>query len=169
MLTDVRPEADRITQPQGRRRVAIQQMQSWGMKNGRLEPWDFRVRVDEQAPRGLHRFRPSRTRWSPKKSWTPGTKGAVRGNAVKITLPRKPTKEELATYLESLKESTKGMIVLVNAPVNVPVTFNPCRSGDVRIATLSRKCPTSRRQAGRGGGPAGQPGQPQDPAQPDGR
>src|SRR5678816_912102 len=105
---------------------AIQQMQSWGLKNGHLESWDF-------GHPGWTNERLAAYIVSPVKdtlvgevlAWTPGTNGPVKGAAVQVTLPRQPTREELAAHLESLKASLKGKIVLVNAPTVVPVTFNP--------------------------------------------
>jgi hypothetical protein len=142
---------------------AIQQMQSWGMKNGHLEPWDF-------GRPGWTNERLAAYIVSPVKdtlvgevlAWTPGTNGPVRGQALQITLPRQPTREELAAHLEALKESIKGKIVLVNAPVRVPVTFNPSplRREDSDVITQMSTPPAA--QAGRGGGPPqqGQPGTP---------
>ena len=143
---------------------AIQQMQSWGMKNGRLEPWDFGHPGWTNERLAAYIVSPVKdTLVAEVLAWTPGTKGVVRGDALQITLPRQPTKEELATYLDSLKESVKGKIVLVNAPVKVPVTFNPVplRREDGDVVTQMSTPPAV--QAGRGGGPAPQPGQPQGP------
>jgi hypothetical protein len=142
---------------------AIQQMQSWGMTNGHLEPWDF-------GHPGWTNERLAAYIVSPVKdtlvgevlAWTPGTNGPVRGQALQITLPRQPTREELAAHLETLKESVKGKIVLVNAPVRVPVTFNPSplRREDSDVVTQMSTPPAA--QAGRGGGPPqqGQQGTP---------
>jgi hypothetical protein len=142
---------------------AIQQMQSWGMTNGHLEPWDF-------GHPGWTNERLAAYIVSPVKdtlvgevlAWTPGTNGPVRGQALQITLPRQPTREELAAHLETLKESVKGKIVLVNAPVRVPVTFNPSplRREDSDVVTQMSTPPVA--QAGRGGGPPqqGQQGTP---------
>jgi hypothetical protein len=135
---------------------AIEQMHTWGLKNGRLEPWDF-------GHPGWTNERLAAYIVSPVKdtlvgevlAWTPGTRGLVRGAAVQMTLPRQPTREELAAHLQSLKDTLKGKIVLVNAPVRVPVRFSPTPlrrdDGDV-IAQMATPAP-----AGRGGGPAAQP------------
>ena len=134
-----------------------------GHENGHLEPWDF-------GRPGWTNERLAAYIVSPVKdtlvgevlAWTPGTNGPVRGQAVQITLPRQPTREELAAHLEALKESIKGKIVLVNAPVRVPVTFNPSplRREDSDVITQMSTPPAA--QAGRGGGPPqqGQPGTP---------
>ena len=130
---------------------AIQQMQSWGMKNGHLEPWDF-------GHPGWTNERLAAYIVSPVKdtlvgevlAWTPGTNGPVRGAAVQITLPRQPTREELAAHLEALKESHQGK----DRPGECARRVCPSRSirlpCDVRTATSSRRCrllPLRRRDA----------------------
>jgi hypothetical protein len=139
---------------------AIQQMQSWGMKNGHLEPWDF-------GHPGWTNERLAAYIVSPVKdtlvgevlAWTPGTNGPVKGQAMQVTLPRQPTREELAAHLDGLKETVKGKIVLANAPVRVAVSFNPAplRREDSDVVTQMSTPPAA--QAGRGGGPAPQQGQ----------
>jgi hypothetical protein len=105
---------------------AVQQMTSWGLKNAHLEPWDF------GAPGWANeRFTAHIT--SPVKdalvaevlAWTPSTNGVARGQAMQITLPVRPTQADLASYLETIKPSIKGKIVLVGSHQQVPVTFNP--------------------------------------------
>jgi hypothetical protein len=49
----------------------------------------------------------------------------VRAPAVQITLPQRPTKEELSAHLDQLKDVVKGKIVLVGPPQRVLVSFNP--------------------------------------------
>ena len=105
---------------------AVQQMTSWGLKNAHLEPWDF-------GHAGWSNERLTAHITSPVKdalvvealSWTPGTTGVARGQAVQITLPVRPTAIDLATYLETIKSSIKGKMVLVGSHQQVPVTFNP--------------------------------------------
>lgn len=105
---------------------AIEQMNAWGLSNGHLEPWDF-------GHPGWLNERLSAHIVSPVKdslvaevlAWTPGTNGAVRGNARLITLPERPTRDALAAHLDALKSSVKGRIVLVGTPQPVPVTFFP--------------------------------------------
>ncbi len=68
---------------------AVKTMEGWGMKNGRLEPWDFGHPgwVNELAWGAIT---------SPVKdtlvlevlAWTPGTKGPVKGTAVNLVIPR---------------------------------------------------------------------------------
>jgi carboxypeptidase Q len=139
---------------------AIQQMQSWGMKNGHLEPWDFGHPGWTNERLAAYIVSPVKdTLVAEVLAWTPGTGGVVRGAALQITLPRQPTREELAAHLETLKESVKGKIVLVNAPTQVAVTFNPAplRREDSDVITQMSTPPAA--QAGRGGGPPAQAGQ----------
>jgi hypothetical protein len=148
---------------------AVEQMHVWGLKNGRLEPWNF-------GHPGWANERLAAYVVSPVKdslvaevlAWTPGTNGLVRGAAMQLTPPRQPTREELAAYLEPLKGVVKGKMVLVNAPQRVPVTFNPVplRREDSELVSQLNAPPAA--PARRGGGPQqpGQPGQPGPTGQP---
>jgi len=134
---------------------AIEQLKSWGLENGRMEPWDW-------AHPGWLNERLSAHIISPVKDhlvaealgWTPGTNGPVKGTAVQITLPDRPTKEQLTTHLESLRNTVKGRIVLVGPHRIVPVTFNdmPERLDDSEVLRIIDAAP-----AGAGG--RGQPAQ----------
>jgi len=118
---------------------AAQQMTSWGLKNAHLEPWDF-------GYAGWANERVTAHITSPVKdalvvevlAWTPSTNGAARGQAVQITLPTRPSATDLTTYLESIKQTVKGRMVLVGPHQPVPVTFNavPLRREDADVVTL---------------------------------
>jgi hypothetical protein len=132
---------------------AIQQMQSWGMKNGHLEPWDFGHPGWANERLAAYIVSPVKdTLVAEVLAWTPGTGGVVKAAALQMTLPQQPTREELAAHLDALKASVKGKIVLVNAPTVVPVTFNPAplRREDRDVVTQMTTPPAP---AGRGGGP----------------
>jgi carboxypeptidase Q len=104
---------------------AISQMQSWGLQNARLEPWDWGNPGWLNERLSAHIVSPVKDHLVAEAlAWTPGTDGAVRANAVQITLPVRPTKEELATHLDALRSTVKGKIVLVGAHQRVLVTFN---------------------------------------------
>jgi hypothetical protein len=105
---------------------AIAEMHSWGLKNGRLEPWDF-GRVGWTNERlSAHIIAPVKDALVAEAlAWTPGTTGVVRGPAMQITLPQRPTRDQLAEFLNPLKDSVKGKMVLMGPPQRVPVTFNP--------------------------------------------
>jgi hypothetical protein len=105
---------------------SVKTMESWGMKNAHLEPWDW------GHPGWTNDFA-----WgaitSPVQdmlvlevlAWTPGTQGTVKSKATNIVLPDRPTAEELAAYFDTVKGQVSGMIVLVGAPRAVPVNLNP--------------------------------------------
>lgn len=106
---------------------AIKQMESWGLRNGRLEPWDFGRPGWLNERLSAHIVSPVRDHLVAEVlAWTPGTNGGVvRATAVQMTVPPRPTKDELDAHLETLKDVVKGRIVLVGNPQRVSVTFNP--------------------------------------------
>ena len=139
---------------------AAQQMEKWGLENARLEPWDFGRSGWLNERLSAHIVAPVKDALVVEAlSWTPGTKGAVRGAAIQITLPQRPTSAELTAYFASINDSLKGKMVLVGPPREVPINFNPpaMRRDDAEIVTQLNAAPA----AGRGGVPAAAP-----PAQP---
>ena len=105
---------------------AVNQMEAWGLANGHLEPWDFGHPGWLNERLSAHIVSPVKDHLvSEALAWTPGTNGPVRGPATQITLPLRPTKEELTGHLEKLKEVVRGKIVLVGEPQQVLVAFNP--------------------------------------------
>src|SRR4030095_10520114 len=96
---------------------SVKTMESWGMKHAHLAPWDW------GHPGWTNDFA-----WGAISSpvqdmlvlevlaWTPGTQGTVKSKATNIVLPDRPTAEELAAYLDTVKEQVRGVIVLVGAP-----------------------------------------------------
>jgi len=140
---------------------AIQQMSTGGLKNGRLEPWDF-------GHPGWMNERLSAHLVSPVKDalvvealgWTPGTNGPARAAAVQVTLPERVTQDELNAYFQRLQPSVKGKMVLAGPPQRVLVTFNaPAqRREDSDLLTLFAPTDDAAPAAGRGGpqGPQGQ-------------
>jgi hypothetical protein len=104
---------------------AIKQMETWGLKNGRLEPWDFKYPGWLNERLSAHIVSPVKDQLSAKAlAWTPGTNGPLRRLAVQITLPTRPTKQELADHLAKLKDLVADKIVLIGRPQVVLVTFN---------------------------------------------
>jgi carboxypeptidase Q len=138
---------------------AIEQMHTWGLKQGHLEPWDFN-RVGWSNERlTAHLVSPVTDALVVEAlGWTPGTNGVVRAQALQITLPQRATRATLTTYLDSVKASVKGRVVLVNPPQQVLVSFNPAalRRDDQEVLTQLNAAPQ--------GGPAQQQQQ-QQPAQ----
>src|SRR5262249_14090913 len=141
MLTDV--YGPRLTGSPNHKNAAewaVKQMQLWGLENAHLEPWDL-------GHPGWLNERLTAHIVSPVKdslvcevlAWTPSTNGTVRARAFQMILPEHtapasdrqdvanttPTAEELAVYLESIKDKVKGKIVLVGKNRFVPVNINP--------------------------------------------
>ncbi len=113
------------------------EMQSWGFDNATLEPWQFGHPgwVNERAIGVMHKPVQDTLTFEVL-AWTPSTKGVIISEAVNIVIPQfpapsnpninqNPTQEELSAYLESVKASVNGKIVLVGKPAVIPVTINP--------------------------------------------
>jgi len=138
---------------------AITQMQTWGLKNGHLEPWDFGHPGWRNERLSAHIVSPVQDHLVTEAlAWTPGTNGPVRAPAVQITLPPRPTLQELTAHLEPFKSTIAGRIVLVGTPQHVLVTFNPppLRRDDSDLLAQF--------DAARAGPPPGGPPQAQQPA-----
>ncbi|MDQ4120972.1 MAG: M20/M25/M40 family metallo-hydrolase, partial [Acidobacteriota bacterium] len=105
---------------------AVKQMKEWGFDNAFLEPWDF-------GHPGWLNERASGFITSPVKdsltfevlAWTPSTKGVAQGQAYQMTLPERPTQEELTAYFNKIRNDVRGKMVLVGRPQVIPVNFNP--------------------------------------------
>ncbi|QQS49327.1 MAG: M20/M25/M40 family metallo-hydrolase [Acidobacteriota bacterium] len=105
---------------------AVREMASWGFENGHLEPWDFGHPGWLNERLSLHLISPVREPLVGEVlAWTPGTNGTVTSEIVQLIPPTGPTREELTTYLASMKEKVKGKIVMVGAHLTVAVTLNP--------------------------------------------
>jgi hypothetical protein len=112
---------------------AVQQMASWGAKNGRLEPWDFGHPGWVNERLSAHIVSPVQDALVTEAlAWTPGTNGPVRAQAVQLELPQRPMQEELTAYFEQKKDAVRGRIVLAGPHQRVLVTFNgvPLRRED---------------------------------------
>jgi carboxypeptidase Q len=104
----------------------VKRTTEWGLKNARLEPWDF-------GRPGWSNERTAVFITAPVKdslvvetlAWTPGTKGPVTAATVLIDAPTRVTREQLTAYFDAHRERVKGRIVLVGQPAQVPVTINP--------------------------------------------
>ena len=70
---------------------AVQQMTSWGLKNGHLEPWDFGRDGWANERVTAHLITPVKDALVVEVlAWTPSTTGVARGQALQITLPTRP-------------------------------------------------------------------------------
>jgi hypothetical protein len=104
---------------------AVDQMQKWGLGNGRMEPWDFGRAGWSNERLSAHIVSPVKDALVAEVlAWTPGTSGVARGRAIQIAPPQRPTRDELAAYFEKTRHEVKGRMVLVGPPARVVVTFN---------------------------------------------
>ena len=132
---------------------AVEQMRTWGLQNGRLEPWDFGAAYGRG---GWTNDRLTAHMLSPVKdalvvealAWTPGTNGPVRAAALSVTLPQRPTKESLAAELDKIRDLVRGKMILVGAPQQVLVTFSPpaLRRDDTEVLNQLNAAPQQQNQ-----------------------
>ena len=106
----------------------VKQLTEWGLVNAHLEPWDF-------GHPGWTNERASGFVVAPYTdslalevvAWTPGTNGTVRGRAVQMVLPERPTDDDLAKFFEQEQANVKGKIVLVGKAASVPGRVHAAR------------------------------------------
>src|SRR4051812_29179348 len=104
---------------------AVKTMTSWGMTNGRLEP--FTWRGIGWLPGRATGFITSPVRANLKFEavpWSPSTAGTVSGEVVVIAPPETPADAELTAYLVGIAPRVRGHIVMAGAPPLVAVNFN---------------------------------------------
>src|SRR5687767_3438977 len=93
MLTDV--HGPRLTGSPNLKAASdwtLEQMHAWGLKNGHLDPWNFGYPGWTNERLAAYIVSPVKdTLVAEALAWTPGTKGAVKGAALQMTLPRQPT------------------------------------------------------------------------------
>jgi hypothetical protein len=138
---------------------AVEQMQAWGLRNGHLEPWDFNRPGWVNERLSAHIVSPVKDALVVEAlGWTPGTSGTVRGAALPITLPSRPTRDQLATYLDGIKQSVKGRMVLVGPPRQVLVSFNApsLRREDADVISQMNATPPAQAGPANNAGPAAQ-------------
>jgi hypothetical protein len=127
MLTDV--YGPRLTGSPNLRAAgewALEQMRAWGLENGHLEPWDWGHPGWANERLSAHIVSPVKDSLVAEVlAWTPGTNGAVRAAAAHITLPARATSDSLSGHLDALKSAVRGKMVLVGAPQQIGVTFQP--------------------------------------------
>lgn len=128
---------------------AIAELTRYGLKNARLEPWDF-------GHPGWSNERASGFLVSPVQenlkfevlAWTPSTKGTVTAPAIQIVPPEGPaaansgggaaaafagrgparlgpTKEEMQQWIAANRDKVRGKIVLIGKAAVISVDFNP--------------------------------------------
>jgi hypothetical protein len=139
-------------------RWAVKEMESWGLKNGKLEPWDW-------GREGWLNEKASGHIVSPVKdnlvfevlAWTPSTKGTVTADAVNLVAPQNPTEEELTAYFTKMAPRVKGGIVLIGESRVAPFleTENAKRRADDAARAQYNPDPNAPAGAGRGAGRGG--------------
>jgi len=174
-------------------RWAVRQMESWGFKNGKLEPFDFGRPgwLNEKATG--HILSPVRDNLVFEVlAWTPSTIGTVTGSAVHVVAPQGPvveggagaggrggrggvqrlgpTEEEMTQYLSDLAAKVRGAIVLVGPQTTVPFQETPPakRRDDAQVRQQYNPDPNAPPAPGRGGRQAGPPAGGRGAAQPGG-
>ena len=105
---------------------AAAQLTRWGLSNAHLEPWNFDHEGWLNERLTAHIVAPVKDALVAEAlAWTPGTPGTVRGPATLVTLPPRPSRDELTKYLESVKAQVAAHVVLVGEPHQVGVSFAP--------------------------------------------
>jgi carboxypeptidase Q len=104
---------------------AVKQMESWGLTNGRLEPWTFGHPGWLNERFSAHLVAPVKDALVGEVlAWTPSTKGTAKGQVVRLVLPERPAQADLTAFFTANAAAVKGKIVLVGTPTVVPVSFN---------------------------------------------
>ena len=179
MLTDVYgPRLTGSPNHENAGKWAIKEMESWGMKNGKMEPWDFGREgwLNERAD--AHVTAPVRMNLVfAVQPWTPSTKGPVTAQVVNVILPNGapatwdpnascgggrganaappppgPTQADLDAYFAQMAPKVKGAAVLVGAPC-VPdfvEVENAKRRDDAQVKAQYNPDPNAPPAAGRG-------------------
>src|SRR6476660_5823729 len=180
MLTDVYgPRLTGSPNHENAGKWAIKEMESWGMKNGKREPWNWGHEgwLNERAD--AHVTSPVRMNLIfAVQPWTPSTTGPVTAQAVNLVLPNGapatwdpnascsgggrganapppppgPTQAELDAYFAQMAPKVKGAAVLVGAPY-VPdfvETEQAKRRDDATVRAQYNPDPNAPPAAGRG-------------------
>jgi hypothetical protein len=127
---------------------AVKTMESWGLTNGRLEPWDFGRPGWANERLSAHLLAPVKDHLVAEAvAWTPGTEGAVRGFAFQLTPPENATAAQVTAYLNTVKDQVRGRIVLAGRSVQVPVDLEPpvTRCADADLRTFYGQNPVAQR------------------------
>jgi hypothetical protein len=135
---------------------AVGRMESWGLVNGRLEPFDFGRPGWMNERLAAHIVSPLKDALVVEAlGWTPGTDGVVRAEAMRLPPPpNAPTQAELDAFFDTLRTAVRGKVVLAGPPATVPVNFS---LPEMRLddTDLLRRLNAPPAQAGRGGGGRG--------------
>jgi hypothetical protein len=139
---------------------AIRTMESWGLTNGHLEPWSWGHDGWVNERFSAHIISPVKDQLTAVVlAWTPDTNGTLTAQAFQLDLPDRPTPTALASFLDGMKASVKGKIVLAGRSVPVPVNLNPPskRRDDAQVRAQFDPDRAGGAQGGGRGGPQGTP------------
>ncbi|MDA1094740.1 MAG: M20/M25/M40 family metallo-hydrolase [Acidobacteria bacterium] len=110
-------------------RWAIQQMEAWGLTNGRMEGFDFGHPGWSNERLSVHVVAPVMDALVVEAlAWTPGTNGTIRAEVVTLLPPESATRETLDSYLDGVRDGVRGKVVLVGAHTTVGVSLNGAAS-----------------------------------------
>ena len=139
---------------------AVQTMTGWGLTNGRNEAWDFGHPgwVNERLT--MHIVSPVKDALVGEVvAWTPGTPGPITGPVMQLTIPDRPTREQLTKHFDTIKDQVHGRFVLADTAKSAPVTLtpNPTRRPDDRVRAQFDPAAAPGDRGGRGGNPSQPP------------
>jgi carboxypeptidase Q len=134
---------------------AVGRMKGWGL-DAKLEPWDFGHPGWANQWCSAHVTEPYQDPLTVEVlSWTPSTKGLVKGAAVALTVPENPTTEELNAALNAIADKVPGAIVLVGPHKVIPPNFTPAPLRRDEASLRETLDPFREGPARQGGGPGG--------------
>ena len=143
------------------------ELKSWGFENTALEPWEFgHPGWENERNTGLMLSPVADTLTYEVLAWTPSTKGPVTAEAANIVIPsfpaadnpqvmQNPTQTELTAYLESVRSTINGKIVLVGKPTFVDQSRDPAPKHLADDVIKCRMDPTKAPGDCPSGGPGG--------------
>ena len=105
---------------------ALKQMTAWGMENAHLEPWEFGHPGWLNERLTAHILDPVKDSLVCEVlAWTPSTRGTVRAKVLHLTLPERPSQDQLTSFFAAQRSRIRGRIVLIGKPTVIPVNLNP--------------------------------------------
>jgi carboxypeptidase Q len=138
----------------------VKEATNWGLKNARLEPWDFGHPGWLNEKLSVHVVSPVKDALVVEAlAWTPGTDGPVTAQILPIELPLRPTRDQLTAFFDQQRAAVKGKIVMMGKPAPLAVTIAP--------PAKRRDDNDVRAQFSGAGGPGSPPGSPASALKPD--
>ena len=105
---------------------AVKQMTAWGMENAHIEPWDFGHPGWLNERVSAHMIAPIKDSLVCEVlAWTPSTRGTVQARALHLTLPERPSQDQLTSFFAAQRSRIRGRIVLIGKQTVIPVNLNP--------------------------------------------